>query len=98
VLPFDSNEGAINLHMSSSLRYTIQDFAASQDPILDWLQSIEGLGYGWSNHGGVTSELVVDHFRITKVPEPATWGLFALGLIGALLAHRRRLPSAGARG
>jgi hypothetical protein len=44
----------------------------------------------WTKTGSSSPALAVDDFSISIIPEPASFGLLALGAIGVRLIRRRR--------
>jgi hypothetical protein len=41
------------------------------------------LGYGTSSPEGIAAPTIFSHFSVEAVPEPATWSLLVIGLLGA---------------
>jgi hypothetical protein len=74
----------------TSQSYTLGAWDAGGTFSLAWIANVGGLqNVTFSHAGGDNIGILIDNVRLTGVPEPATIGLTAAGLL-ALLAFRRR--------
>ena len=94
----DASNGNVHGLISSSYPWSVDPYGLSGNPSANWgnTEGALALGYNLGTLADGQSITLAYDYSVTAVPEPETWALTGMGLVG-LVAGRKRLLQRGLR-